>query len=227
MEPDSSAYPTLRFLNEFAEIRKTQNHLPHWQQDEATYFLTFRLADSIPVSLLDEWRKKRNVWLMDHPKPWTTETEAEYHKRFSTTIDQFLDQGLGSCLLGDSGIAAIDHSRYLLHTWVIMPNLVHLMLSLEKTVDLGETVASWKRFTANKINRQAHASGTIWQQDYFDRLIRDWDHFINVARYIRRNPVKAKLPVGAFAVYEAPWVVRLLSSQGAADSDPPEPMGGP
>jgi hypothetical protein len=44
-----------------------------------------------------------------------------------------------------------------------------------------------------------------------DRLIRDWDHFINVARYIRRNPVKAKLPDGRFLNYEAQWVQRLLS----------------
>jgi hypothetical protein len=59
MEPDSSAYPTLKFLNEFAEIRKTGNRLPHWQQDKATYFLTFRLADSVPVSQLDEWREEK------------------------------------------------------------------------------------------------------------------------------------------------------------------------
>jgi REP element-mobilizing transposase RayT len=235
MEPDPAAYPTLKFLNGFAEIQKTGNHLPHWQQDQATYFLTFRLADSIPVSLLDEWRKERNLWLMNHPKPWSTETEVEYHKLYSARIDQFLDQGLGSCLLGNSANSAIvagafhhfDHTRYLLHAWVIMPNHVHLLLSLGELIDLGETVASWKRFTAKKINRQRDGSGPVWQKDYFDRLIRDWDHFLNVARYIRRNPVKARLPVGAFVVYEAPWVARLLSSHGTAISESPRPMGGP
>ena len=219
MESDSSAYPTLKFLNEFATIRKTGNRLPHWQQDKATYFLTFRLADSILVSQLDEWREERSLWLLDHPKPWPTETEDEYHKRFSTKIDLFLDQGLGSCLLGDSANASIvassfhhfDQTRYLLHAWVIMPNHVHLLLSLGKSIDLGETVASWKRFTATKINRLDFSLGPVWQKDYFDRLIRDWDHFMNVARYIRRNPIKAKLPAGTFVIYEAPWVERLLS----------------
>jgi REP element-mobilizing transposase RayT len=147
------------------------------------------------------------------------ETEAEYHKLFSARIDQFLDQGLGSCLLEESANSAtvasafhhFDHTRYLLHAWVIMLNHVHLLLSLGEFIDLGETVASWKRFTATKINRLDHGSGPIWQKDYFDRLIRDWDHFMNVARYIRRNPIKAKLPIGSFVVYEAPWVVRLLS----------------
>ena len=219
MEPDPSAYPTLKFLNEFAEIQKTGNRLPHWQQGKATYFLTFRLADSIPVSQLNEWREERNFWQMDHPKPWSPETEAEYHRLFSARIDHFLDQGLGSCLLGDSAHAAtvanafqhFAHIRYLVHARVIMPNHVHLLFSLGENIDLGEAVASWKRFTATKINRVDHGSGPVCQKDYFDRLIRDWDHFLNVAHYIRRNPLKAKLPIGSFVTYEAPWVVRLLS----------------
>ena len=219
MEHDPSAYPALKFLNGFAEIKKSGNRLPHWQQDGATYFLTFRLADSIPVSRLDEWREKRNFWQLDHPKPWSKETEGEYHKLFSTRIDQLLDQGLGSCLLGDPVNSAtvagafhcFDHKRYLLHAWVIMPNHVHLLLSLGESIDLGETISSWKRFTATKINRTRNGSGQLWQKDYFDRMIRDWDHFISVARYLRKNPVKAKLTEGSFAAYEAPWVQRLLA----------------
>jgi putative transposase len=92
-----------------------------------------------------------------------------------------------------------------------MPNHVHLLLSLAEAVDLGETVASWKRFTATKINRVDHSSGPVWQKAYFDRIIRDWDHFMNIARYIRRNPIRTKLPTGSSVVYEAAWVVRLLS----------------
>jgi hypothetical protein len=38
----------MRFFNEFVEVRKTDGKLPHWQQPGATYFLTWRLADSIP-----------------------------------------------------------------------------------------------------------------------------------------------------------------------------------
>ena len=219
MDLDPSAYPVLRFLNEFAEIHKTRSSLPHWQQDQATYFLTFHLADSLPVSLLDEWRQERSLWLVEHPKPWPPETEAEYHKLFSGSIDGYLDQGLGSCLLRNPTNAAdvaevfrhFDHRRYLLHAWVIMPNHVHLLISLGESIDLGKTVASWKRFTSTKINRQDHRTGPVWQKDYFDRLIRDWDHFINVARYIRRNPCKAKLPKSSFTLYEAPWVQRMLS----------------
>ena len=219
MDSTPSPWPVLRFLNEYAEIHKSLNRLPHWQQDKSTYFLTFRLADSLPSNILQQWREERDLWCLNHPAPWSPETESEYHRRFSATIDLHLDQGHGSCLFREPANATIvaqafhhfDHSRYLLHAWVIMPNHVHLLLSLAENSSLENIVASWKRLTAHEICKQTHATGSLWQKDYFDRLIRDWDHFMNVSRYIRRNPDKAKLPVGSFILYEAPWVQRLLS----------------
>ncbi len=218
MDPDPPSLPILKFLDTFAEIQKAQDRLPHWQQDNTTYFLTFRLADSIPIQLLKEWQEEKEAWQKHHPKPWSPEIENDYHKRFSARIDQYLDQGLGSCLLAKPLNAAavadalryFDQTRYLLHSWVIMPNHVHILLSLGESIDLGETVASWKRFTATKINRRDYCSGPFWQKDYFDRMIRDWKHFVNVARYIRRNPIKAKLPFNSFSMYEAPWIQQLL-----------------
>jgi putative transposase len=219
MDSIPSPYPVLKFLNEFAEIHKTQNHLPHWQQNQATYFLTFRLGDSIPANLLRQWQQERDHWIQNHPKPWSPEAEAEYHKNFSSRIDQHLDQGHGSCLFRDAENAGIvagafrhfDQSRYLLHAWVIMPNHVHLLLTLGESESLARIIASWKRFSAVKIHQQTQDSGPLWQKDYFDRMIRDWDHFVNVARYIRRNPLKAKLREGEFLQEEADWIKRLLA----------------
>ena len=108
-------------------------------------------------------------------------------------------------------IRHFDQSRYLLHAWVIMPNHVHLLLTLCESESLARIVASWKRFSAVKIHQPTRNSGTLWQKDYFDRMIRDWDHFMNVARYIRRNPQKAKLREGEFLLEEAAWIKRLLA----------------
>jgi REP element-mobilizing transposase RayT len=219
MESDPSAYPALKFLDAFAEIEKSQNRLPHWRQDRAAYFVTYRLHDSVPEVLMNKWREDRYQWCEEHPRPWSTDTEAEYHKRFSSIIDRHLDDGHGSCLLREPANAEIvagafhhyDQRNYLLHAWVIMPNHVHVLVSPGESDSLNRIVAGWKRFTGTRINARTGASGAFWQKDYFDRLIRDWDHFMNVARYIRRNPIKAKLPVGSFVVYEAPWVARMLS----------------
>ncbi len=219
MESDSSSYPELKFLSEFAEIGKLRNRLPHWSQDRATCFITFRLADSIPARLLAGWRNEREEWLLTHAKPWSLEAEMEYHKRFSMRIDQWMDEGHGSCLLASpvnaEKVAATldrcDGSRYLIHSRVIMPNHVHVLMSPAAGESLSRIVAGWKRFSATRIHKANGSSGSLWQKDYFDRLIRDWDHFMNVARYIRRNPVKAKLADGGFALFEAPWVKRLLA----------------
>ena len=66
----------LRFFNPYAEIRHTGSRLPHWQQQGAVYFVTFRLADSIPSRLRDQWQNEREAWLKVHPEPWTIERTA-------------------------------------------------------------------------------------------------------------------------------------------------------
>jgi hypothetical protein len=60
-------------------------------------------------------------------------------------------------------------------------------------------IQAWKGHSARLLGR-----GPIWQRDYHDTIIRDADHFANALRYIRRNPVKAKLPVGRYTLWEKP-----------------------
>ena len=98
-----------------------------------------------------------------------------------------------------------DGDRYILHAWVIMPNHVHLLVSMAAGIRLEKVIASWKRFSANQIQQRRGTIGGIWQKDYFDRLIRNEGHFRNVVRYIRNNPVKGNLPVGEYQLYAAPW----------------------
>jgi hypothetical protein len=62
---------------------------------------------------------------------------------------------------------------------------------------------SWKGFTARQINKPLERSGSLWQRDYFDRLVRDEKHFANCIRYIRRNPEKARLGGGEYILYES------------------------
>ena len=97
-----------------------------------------------------------------------------------------------------------------MHSWVVMPNHVHLLFSLNEGVKLEKVVATWKNYTATRINQVLGQEGALWQKDYFDRMIRDWDHLSRVARYIRKNPVKAKLREGEYRLYEDDTVKRVL-----------------
>ena len=146
-----------------------------------------------------------------HPVPLSAGDEAEYHRLFSSKIDQWLDSGHGACLLGDPSVQELiadalhhfDGDRYELLSWVIMPNHLHVCLLVHPDWQLEKIVFTWKRRTAGAINRHSETSGSIWMADYFDRLVRDWAHFENVIRYIRRNPEKARLGAERYRLWES------------------------
>jgi putative transposase len=201
----------LKFFNPFEEIRKTRHNLPHWQQSGATYFITYRLADSVPAHLFEEWNQQRASWLAIHPRPHSPEIEAKYHERFSGQIDRWLDEGHGSCMLRKSQLRALvedsmqhfENARYYTFSRVIMPNHVHALVVLHLDWSLEKVLYTWKRRTAGTINASLDRQGQLWQHDYFDRLIRDGQHFENVVRYIRRNPLKAKLRPDEYTLHES------------------------
>jgi putative transposase len=201
----------VKFFDPYSEIHVTGNRLPHWQQPGATCFLTFRLADSLPETILAPWREEKEAWLKLHPGALTSDEEAEYHRLFSTKIDQWLDAGHGSCLLAtpeaqdvvEDAFRHFDGRRYEMLSWVIMPNHVHACLSLNPDWAIEKIVFTWKRRTSGSINRARGTRGAVWMPDYFDRLVRDHDHFGNVIRYIRRNPEKSRLSAGRFRLWES------------------------
>jgi hypothetical protein len=49
---------------------------------------------------------------------------------------------------------------------------------------------SWKSVTANTLQRQFGRKGRIWLDEYFDRIVRDEEEFVEKAQYILNNPVK-------------------------------------
>ena len=165
-----------------------------------------------------KWKADKEIWIESHPKPWNEEIETEFHRVFSLEMDLIMDRGHGSCVLRKPDIRAIleesfrnfDGIRYEMHSWVIMPNHVHILLSMKEGMKLEKVVATWKNYTATRINRVLGLQGQFWQKDYFDRMIRDWEHFSRVARYIRKNPVKAKIRQGEYLLYEDEIVKRVL-----------------
>jgi REP element-mobilizing transposase RayT len=201
----------LRFFNPYADIRHKENRLPHWQQEGAVYFITFRLADSVPTRLLNQWEDERDGWLRLHPEPWSAEVEREYHQRFSGAIEHWLDAGYGSCLLRRPDCAHVvaetlrhfENERVVMISFAVMPNHVHALFVQNPEWPLEKLTQSWKRFIAREINKLLDRAGKLWQRDYFDRLVRDEEHFANCVRYIRRNPEKALLGKDEFILWES------------------------
>jgi REP element-mobilizing transposase RayT len=172
----------------------TRGYLPHYDQPGTMQMLTFRLADAMPASRRHEWEFLLRI-------------EDEREKR--TRLEAYLDLGAGECVLKNPRAAAaveeviqrFDGQRYRLAAWVVMPNHFHALVELW-TLTLGELLKAWKGVSACKINRVLGRSGPLWQEDYWDRYIRDEAHFGKAQRYIESNPVKAGLVPQAAAW---PW----------------------
>ncbi len=194
------------FFEKLENITIQARNLPHWQQDGKCFFVTWRLADSLPMDLLRSWKVETEEWKASHPKPLSFADQEECHRLFSDQIDTALDAGSGSCVLKDPAIAGIvestlrhfDGKRYDLSAFVIMPNHVHVLFRLGEGEDLSKLLHSWKSFSAHEINKQLNQKGPVWQDESFDRIVRDGEHFANLVQYIVRNPSRAGL-TGVFA----------------------------
>jgi REP element-mobilizing transposase RayT len=74
-----------------------------------------------------------------------------------------------------------------------MPNHIHLLLTRFESYELSDILHSLKSYTAHEANKMLHRSGQFWIEDYFDRYIRNQEHFRKTVEYIENNPVKARL----------------------------------
>ena len=78
------------------------------------------------------------------------------------------------------------------HAWVVMPDHVHWLFSLERH-DLSACVARFKSRSARAIHQARGSRGRVWQSGYFDHRVRNEDDFRTQARYILDNPLRAGL----------------------------------
>ena len=168
----------------------SRGYLPHFDGGDVLQFITLRLADSVPLKVIRNWEAQLQY-------------EDDYYAKeiLRERIEAYIDQGYGACWLRKTEIAEIiqdsllhfDRNHYRLFSWVIMPNHTHFILKPEKSFELSSIIQSHKNFTARMSNRLLERMGQFWQEDYFDREIRDLGDFIDKLNYIDMNPVRAGL----------------------------------
>ena len=88
------------------------------------------------------------------------------------------------------GLKYFDGARYELVVYVVMDDHVHALLQPLGENRLQDIVHSWKSFTANELTRMKERSAPVWQEEYFDRIVRGESDLIEKARYILGNSVK-------------------------------------
>jgi REP element-mobilizing transposase RayT len=181
-------------------VANLSGNLPHWRQDGTTYFVTFRTADSLPKEKLIQWQSERAEWLRAHPEPHTDADRHAYYQRFPERFQHWLDQDYGACVLArpelkqivESALRHFDGERYRLGEFVVMPNHVHALVTPLNEHNLSDILHSWKSYTSSQINKQVGQSGSFWQKESFDHMVRSPASLEKFAEYIRENPRKVE-----------------------------------
>ena len=194
--------PQFRGLHPDLPVTMYTRHLPHWRQDGATYFVTFRLGDSLPKEKLDLIKSMRKHWEARHQPPRSEAAWQEYAKTVTSSVEKWLDQGTGICCFKERKFAQelarailfYQDLQYFIGSYVVMPNHCHLVIRPNEGFGLESVVGSIKGVVSRFVNRAKGTKGGLWQQECFDRIVRDEEHLYRVIQYIGNNPTLAGLP---------------------------------
>ena len=184
-----------------------RRNLPHYHPANATFFVTFRLAGSLPseaiVRLKEERVRDEESLLKIEDETVRKKKMAEQHERYFNKFDEMLDSAVNSQRwLKDERVADMvaeamcfrDKKVYDLLAYCIMPNHVHVVFSVERSgASLYKVLQSLKAYTAGEANKMLHKNGAFWQHESYDHVVRNGKELKRIIDYVLHNPVKAAL----------------------------------
>lgn len=169
-----------------------RRNLPHLYFNDGMYFVTARLAGTLPVSLINNLSEILNKNI----------TFDEFRKHF-VEYDHFLDnRQVSDYKLTDFVLSSVlsdcifypDRKDYNLICFTIMPTHFHFAFELlPGNKGISKIMQSIKGVSARRINKALNRSGKLWQDESYDRWIRNDVELYFVIKYILENPVKAGL----------------------------------
>lgn len=187
-----------------AIIKKVQGaYFPHWTADAGVYFVTFRLAGSVPACVKQE-RELLRKEIFSHAEKqrrdftvWEREILRELNRE--QWRQKRHDRGLH--FLRDPRIAKItadafmhfEGTRYRLFAWCVMSTHVHVVFQPLGEWTVPSILQSWKRYSARKANLVLGRTGQFWRAEYYDHLIRNNDDLQRCIEYTWENPEQAGL----------------------------------
>ena len=179
--------------------------LPHYQPDHAVYFVTYRLAGSIPMETIRRLRQEYEATQINIPGLFSDpekikSAKYELQKRYFSHFDSLLDKKLNEpywlehdpvAHIVAASLHFLDEKLIELCCFCIMPNHVHVLFSLkDDEQDMFRIMQQHKSFTAKEANRALKLTGQFWEHESYDHVVRAGE-FENIVSYILNNPVKA------------------------------------
>jgi len=188
-----------------------ERNLPHYQPPGATFFITFRLAGSLPKEVMERLeQEKQHLEVFLNKKSNNSPTKNEIIRASQDLFirwDGLLDTSKSSpSWLSENSIAAIienclkslDGKYYSLDGYCIMPNHVHLLITpllmANRYMSLPKIMQIIKGSTAFLANKLLARRGQFWQHESYDHVVRDNEDLGRIIDYVLENPRKAGLP---------------------------------
>lgn len=149
---------------------RSRGRLPPWEAENAIYFVTFRLADSLSESARQRIEfERRDIIATARAmrRTFSRNKELRLSRLSRRKFEARLDAGAGACWLAQPEIAevaveSLKHFkgiRYRLFAWCVMPNHVHALFQPLGHYDLAGIVHTWKSYSAKPANRALRRSG--------------------------------------------------------------------
>jgi len=193
--------------------------LPHWHPDGATYFITFRLANSLPLQVIQELEvqreREREIVRANFSGAQRREELYNLDKKYFGRFDSWLDRCVESSprWLADEKVArivadeihALDGQLYHLGAYCLMTNHGHIVMNTAgysfqpahegptAPYPLADTLKRLKGRTARFCNQALGRSGSFWHHESYDHVVRDEREYERIVWYVLNNPVKAGL----------------------------------
>ncbi len=86
-----------------------------------------------------------------------------------------------------------DAGEFLLHEFVVMPNHIHLLLSVDDDHAVGRVVQLIKGGFSFAMGKAGLKLKAAWQPSYYEHRVRDITEYERMRAYIHDNPVRRGL----------------------------------
>jgi putative transposase len=84
-------------------------------------------------------------------------------------------------------------NKFLLHAFIVMPNHIHLLITVPPGSTLERTMQLIKGGFSREAGKLLSLAHPFWQKSFVDRRVRDAGEFERFREYIHQNPVVANL----------------------------------
>jgi putative transposase len=110
---------------------------------------------------------------------------------------------------------ALEKSGCQLHTYVIMTNHLHLLLTPESKEQLAVFMQAMANKYVRYFNAKHRRTGTIWEGRYKSCLVDSEQYLFTLYKYIEMNPIKANM---VESLIDYPWSSYAHHALGQADA---------